>query len=265
MKYIDHHVHTRYSFDSEASIEEYLINGKRMGLQYIIFTDHQDFGTNEKNFVPLIDYGEYIHTMEKLEKEYQLPINIGVEIGYEKDHKGEIRSFLNKYPIDFVIASIHYGDGGDFYEGSFFNGMNRRESYGRYFELVLEMVENFHDYDVVGHLDYITRYGPFKNRYYEYQEYKDIIDRILKAIIKNNKGIEVNTSGLREKEGRLYPKVELLERYKELGGRVITIGSDAHSSEGYYAGLKEAKGLLKSLGYNKIYYFENRIGITIDI
>jgi len=265
LKYIDHHVHTRYSFDSEASIEEYLINGKKMDLEYIIFTDHQDFGTNEKNYVPLIDYDEYIHTMKKLEKRYQLPIKIGVEIGYEKEHKGEISNFLNKYPIDFVIASIHYGDGGDFYEGSFFKEKNRKESYRRYFELILEMVENFQDYDVVGHLDFITRYGPFKERYYEYVEYKELIDIILKTIIKNNKGVELNTSGLRQGEKRIYPKIEVLKRYKELGGSVITIGSDAHFNQDYCAGYKEAKSLLKSLGYNKIYYFENRIGKAIDI
>lgn len=260
MKYPDHHVHTRYSPDSEAPVEGYLLRAKERGLDRIFFTDHCDFGTTDPKFAKLIDYDEYFQIMEPLQEKYQLAIKIGVEVGYEREHKREINSFLKSHPFEFVIASIHYGAGGDFYEGSFFQGRSQREAYMSYFEILLEMVENFHNYDVVGHLDYIIRYGPFEKKDYAYRDYREIIDRILKAVIENGKGIEVNTSGLRQKAATVYPKAELLKRYRELGGKIITIGSDAHYNEHYYAGVEESMAILGSLGYDQICCFEKRKG-----
>lgn len=265
LNYPDHHVHTSYSPDSEASIEGYLVRAKEMGLDHIIFTDHCDFGTTDHDFMKPINYDLYFRLMESLQQRYQIPIKVGIEVGYEKNCKSEIESLLNSYPFEFVITSIHYGEGGDFNEGSFFQGKSQKEAYMSYFKILLEMVENFNNYDVVGHLDYIVRYGPFKNRGYAYREFREIIDQILQTIIVQGKGIEVNSSGLREEAQNTYPKSEVLKRYLELGGKVITLGSDAHFNEYYYAGLKESMVLLKSLGYDRIYCFENRTAKAIAI
>lgn len=258
MIYTDHHVHTNYSPDSDADIRAYLTQAKALGLKYVMFTDHMDMGAADEFFEKPIDYKEYFKTMKSLQEEYNFPIQIGVEIGYEKNHKNEIDEFLGKYPFDFVIASIHYGDNEDFYLGDFFNGKTQKESYLRYFEIVLEMVEHFSNFEVVGHLDYITRYGPFDLKYYEYEAFKEIIDAILKAIIKKNKGIEVNTSGLRGPLNTIFPKKEVLKRYKELGGKIITIGSDSHYNKDYYAGIIEEMNHLKSLGFSEISSFTKR-------
>lgn len=258
MKYTDHHVHTRYSPDSDASIEKYLIRAKELKLENVIFTDHIDMGAIELEFQNHIDYDEYFKTMEKFEKKYEIPIKIGVEIGYEKDYKEEIDELLNKYDFDFVIASVHYGNGKDFYLGDFFNGKSQYRSYLDYFELILEMVENFNNFDVLGHLDHIVRYGPFQDKAYKYSEYKQVIDAILKILIKNGKGIELNTSGLSSELKTTYPKQEVLRRYRELGGKIITIGSDAHYNKDYYAGVSEGKKLLKSLGFTKVSSFTKR-------
>ena len=265
MIYTDHHVHSYYSPDSKADIKEYIIKAKEMGLDYIMFTDHTDFGTTDKDFMKLIDYDEYFNRMNGLQEEFNIPIKIGVEIGYEKNYKNEINDFLNKYPFDFVIFSIHYGDDKDFYRGDFFHGKTQEQSYHRYFEILLEMVENFSNFDVVGHLDYITRYGPFDNKYYEYERFKEIIDAILKVIINKDKGIELNTSGMRKSSNTFFPKKEVLKRYKDLGGKIITIGSDAHFNEHYSAGIVDGINLLKSIGYDQISYFENRMKKVMTI
>lgn len=258
MRYTDHHVHTDYSPDSDADIRKYLLRAKELGLEYIIFTDHVDIGGSEVEFQKLIDYDEYFKAMKSFEQEYKIPIKIGVEIGYEKNHKDEINEFLDKYPFEFVIASIHFGDGKDFYLGDFFEGKSQEQSYLRYFEIVLDMVENFSNFDVLGHLDFIVRYGPFENKTYDYKDYKEIIDAILKAIIKNGKGIEMNTSGLRGELKTTFPKERVLKRYKELGGKIITLGSDAHFNEDYYSGIIEGIELLKSLGFTGISSFKER-------
>lgn len=249
MKYTDHHVHTKFSPDSNADIIQYITKAKELELEYILFTDHIDFGTIDTTFFDSIDFDEYFKVMKDLESRYGLPIKIGVEIGYEKDCKNEIDKFLSKYKFDFVIASIHYGSGLDFYTGEFYEGKTKEEAYLDYFKLVLEMVENFTNYDVVGHLDYIIRYGPYRDKHYNYDDYKEILDKILKAIIRNNRGIEVNTSGLRQGENVTFPKDKVLLRYKELGGKIITVGSDAHFNDEYQADFKEVINKLEDMGF----------------
>lgn len=258
MIYTDHHVHTNYSPDSDADIKTYLLKAKELGLEYVMFTDHIDMGATEVIFQKHIDYQEYFNTMKQFEQEYEIFIKVGVEIGYEKNYKDKIDALLDKYPFDFVIASIHYGEGKDFYLGDFFEGRSQQESYLRYFEIVLEMVEHFSNFEVVGHLDHIVRYGPFDSKFYDYEKYKEIIDAILKALIKNGKGIELNTSGLRGSLNTLFPKEEVLKRYKELGGKIITLGSDAHFNEDYYAGILDEIRNLKPLGFSQLSSFTKR-------
>jgi histidinol-phosphatase (PHP family) len=258
MKYTDHHVHTSYSPDSEADIREYIVGAKKLGLDFVMFTDHVDFGTTDEMFMEHIDYGKYFGRMKLFQEECGFPVQVGVEIGYEKENKTEIEEFLASYPFDFVIGSIHYGDGKDFYLGDFFTGKDQNQAYQRYFEILHEMVENFDGFDVVGHLDYIIRYGPFDKRDYRYHDFSHIIDSILQRIIDKGKGIELNTSGHRGPLGTAFPKREVLERYRDLGGRTITIGSDAHFNQDYCSGIPEAMEHLKSLGFETVSSFRGR-------
>lgn len=252
MIYTDYHVHTKYSPDSNAKIIDYIKIGKELGLEYLIFTDHVDFGSNDPDFSGIIDYDEYKKVMKALEDKYEIPIKIGVEIGYERNYKDEIKEFLDKYKFDFIISSIHNGNDLDFYAGDFFTGKSKYDAYLEYFNLLLEMVENFTNYDVVGHLDFIIRYGPYEDKDYKYSDYKDIIDKILKAIIRNKRGIEVNTSGLRGGLNTTFPKNEVILRYKELGGQIITVGSDSHFTKDYRADFNQVISNLKSMGFDNI-------------
>ena len=119
-------------------------------------------------------------------------------------------------------------------------------------------IENFDNFDVVGHLDFIVRYGDFENKTIRYEDYKNILDEILSMIIKKGKGIELNTSGLRYKLSSMHPSREILTRYFELGGRIITIGSDAHKLTDLYADFDKAIVELKEIGFSEITTFKNR-------
>lgn len=254
LNYLDHHVHTEFSPDSEATMREYL----EQGMKKIMFTDHVDIGSPDSMFVEVIDYDEYFKIIKKLQKEYDVEILVGVEMGYQKEYRNEIEAFVKRYPFDFVIASIHFGDGMDFYSGEFFKGKTQREAYERYFEIVEDMVENFESFDVVGHMDYITRYGGFNRKYYEYLEYKVIIEKILKKIIKKGKGIEINTSGMRNELKVFHPKKEIVERFWGLGGKIITLGSDAHIVSDFSFYFEESVQMLRDSGVEYITEFEKR-------
>ncbi len=252
--YTDHHVHTEFSPDSVSSLVGYLEKGHRK----LMLTDHIDIGSPDPMFEELIDYDEYFDYVHQLEKKYDAKIKIGVEMGYQPDFLEEVEAFVKKYPFDFVIGSIHFGDGLDFYNGDFFRGKTQQEAYLRYFEVVLDMVKHFDDFDVVGHLDYITRYGDYENKWYDYNEYQTIIDEILTILIEKGKGIEINTSGMRKGLNTFHPKREILMRYKQLGGEIITLGSDAHDENDYASYFLEASLLLKECGFNEIVMFEKR-------
>ena len=133
------------------------------------------------------------------------------------------------------------------------------DSYRAYFEEMLSYVRNYKDYDVYGHLDYIARYAPADaDRPFSYFDYSDLIDEILKAIISNHKGIECNTSGLRKPLNATNPSVDILKRYKELGGEIITVGSDAHFAEHVAADFDKAADILKACGFRYYNTFVHR-------
>lgn len=259
-KIIDHHMHTNYSPDADpkTTMELYIKSAKEKGIDGVMVTDHVDFDYPTPIFDEKIDYEVYKKEIEYLSKKENFKIYLGVEVGYQPHLKQKISNLLNSFPFDFVICSIHVGDGLDFYNGDFFRGKTQKEAYLRYFEIVLNAVKSYDDYDVFGHIDYIIRYGGFKDRSYQFKDYAHIIDEILRTIISKGKGIEINTSGLRYGLGVLHPGIDLLKRYKELGGKIITFGSDAHKIKDYYAGFEEAKEMLLEAGFEYITIFQNR-------
>lgn len=257
--YADYHVHTSFSGDCNAPMEKMIKKAIRLGLKEIAFTDHVDFDYPDPSF-EAIDYDVYIEEFSRLKKQYQGRINLvlGVEVGYQPHVRDNIEKVLRHYPFDFVICSTHMADRLDFYTGDFFKAKRQDEAYRRYFENVLEAVQQFNNYDVYGHLDFIVRYGDFPEKTLCYADYKDIIDEILKKIIANGSGIEINTSGYRYKLNQLHPQAAIVKRYFELGGEIITIGSDAHQTEDLCSHFTTAYQLLKELNITHIATFKNR-------
>ncbi|MCR5784683.1 MAG: histidinol-phosphatase HisJ family protein [Eubacterium sp.] len=258
----DMHMHSSFSGDSEAEQEDMIKAAINQGLDGLCFTDHHDIDYPKEPDEPdfLIDFEKYFPAVRALREKYAGRINIlcGIELGLQKQVAMENEAVVKENDFDFVIGSIHAVDGMDPYYGEYFKGRSEKESVRRYFEATLENVKEFSEYDVLGHLDYMVRYMPGGAGEYNPNEYMEVIDEIFKIIIPKGKGIEINTSGFKAGLGFTNPHEDILKRYKELGGEIITTGADAHVPE--YVGYKfsEAKSILAKAGFKRYCVFEKR-------
>lgn len=256
----DTHMHTHFSGDSQAAPSEMADTAIQLGLGGICITDHLDYDYPEEPDLFLPDLPAYYNSIRKLQEEYQntLPIRFGIEIGLQPHVVKKNQQVTKSYPFDFVIGSSHCVHGIDVYYPSFYEGRTEDQAYQEYFEAVLANIDSGADFDVYGHLDYIVRYGPNKNRFYSYEKYKDIIDEILRRLIAKGKGIELNTAGFKYGLGHPNPTEEILQRYRKLGGEILTLGADAHKPEHVAYDFRKVPQILKNAGFKYYTVFKKR-------
>lgn len=261
----DYHIHTHNSGDSTAPMGDMIESALEKGLSEICFTEHMDMDFPVSEGVPVgtfeLNTQKYLEEVLKYKEEYQNKINIkfGVELGLQPHLSSRIAEYVKEFPFDFVIGSIHLVDGQDPYYPVFWQGRTESEVIRRYFDYTLECINSIRDFDVLGHLDYIVRYTPTKGQGYCYDKYSDIIDEILKALISSGKGLDFNTQSLFRGGKNPNPNTDILGRYKELGGQIITFGSDAHTPEALAGCFEYAKELAVGCGFTEYYTFGKRI------
>ena len=257
----DFHMHSSFSGDSQAPMEDMIQSAIKKGLTDICFTEHidKDFPTDHHMDFS-VDVPAYLESYTALSQKYreQIHIYFGIEMGLQPHLKDFYTDFIQKYPFDYCIGSSHLVDGMDPYYPDFFEGREESAAYERYFVTILENLDAFSAMDSYGHLDYIVRYGPNQNRDYSYQKYADIIDEILKKLIHKGVALECNTAGFRYGLGHPNPCEEILIRYRELGGELLTLGSDGHSPEHIAFAYETIGDLLRSCGYTHYTIFEKR-------
>ena len=233
----DFHTHSRVSFDGHHTGLEMALAAKQAGLKEICFTDHLDYDPLEKMGVLAFDTEAYNAEYDDLEVP-GLIIRRGMEFGMTVDNRAQFQADLRRRPFDFVLGSVHFVDDLDVYFEEFWSGKSVFQAERRYLEATLECVNLHTDYDVLAHLTYIakTRCHPAP-RPVPFGEHRELIDEILRTVAKKGKGLEMNTSGV-DRCGDFLPGADYLRRFKELGGQIVTIGSDAHTSDrvGQYSG-----------------------------
>lgn len=262
----DMHMHTWFSTDSEACPCDMADEAVRKGLKTICFTDHFDKDDLEWGEEGIFDVDAYFVEMQKLQEEYagKLNIRIGIELGLRRYLKDYYEELTKKYPFDFVIGSVHNvpykkdAEGNILYTDpaaeKLFTDRTDKEAYRLMMETTLENVRTSDCFQTLGHLDYVVRYGKSREKEYSYTDYADIIDEILKLLIEKEKGLEVNSAGLKYGLPFAHPHPDVLKRYRELGGEIITIGADAHKPEHIAYDFAKAEEILKSCGFK--YYTE---------
>ena len=273
----DYHVHTEYSDDSVYPMENVVTDAIALGLNEICFTDHVDYGVKDDwgsgqairyhGGWPLtnVHYPKYAEEIKKMQSLYgdKIAIRMGLEFGVQTHTIPEFRALFSKYPFDFIILSIHQVENLEFWTQDFQQGKTQQEYNERYYEEMLAVVQQYKEYSVLGHVDLITRYD--KNGVYPFKNVKPLIEKILRTAISDGKGIEFNTSYHRYGLSDTTPSTDILKLYRELGGKIITIGSDSHKPEHLGAYIKEAKELLKGLGYTQFCTYKNMSPIFHDL
>lgn len=256
----DTHMHSQYSGDSETPQDAMIQAAIQKNLDGICFTDHLDIDYPDDPDLFLLDLPNYTASVNALASQYEgrFPIRLGIELGLQPHLAALHADILEQYPFDFVIGSSHVVHGFDPYYPKFYEGRSEEECYREYFESILENIQAFDGFDVYGHIDYVVRYGPNRNEQYSYQKYSDVIDAILSLLIKKGKGIEINTGGFKYGLGHPNPTEEIIARYHELGGEIITIGADAHKPEHVAFDFKKVPDILKSAGFQYFTVFKDR-------
>lgn len=261
----DYHLHTHNSGDSTAPMEDMIKKGISLGLTTMCFTEHMDmdyvYGKPEEAGMFELNTDSYLYELATLKEKYenQIQILFGVELGIQPHLQKELNRYSRSYPFDFIIASSHICHGRDPYYPSFYEGRSDEEAYREYFSSILENLDVFSNFDVYGHLDYVVRYGASRDKDYCYEKYQDIFDKILIRLLEMERGIELNTAGLRKGMKDVHPCTGVLKRYKQLGGEIITIGSDAHNPSAIAGDFDRAADVLRECGFSYYTTFENRI------
>ena len=262
MIYTDSHTHTSFSMDAKENFgsdpESMIKAAIAKGLKTIAITDHQDW--NDPYFDDLFKPEEYFKELGRLRDKYirDIDVRLGVEIGLQEDLAPGLRCFTEASPYDIVIGSVHIVNGKDPYTGDFYEGKSAREAYAEAFQYTLDNLRTEADFDILGHIDYVVRYGNYSEDSYSYELFRDEIDAVLRAVIETGRGIELNTSGLKYGLGHPHPREEIIKRYKELGGEIITVGSDAHAPEHIAYDFDKAEEILRWAGFAYYADFKDR-------
>ena len=237
--YFDSHVHTEFSADSEMKAVDALREAAKQGLG-LVFTEHLDYdypsaGTEEFIFDPEAYWAKY----EPLRADGTL--SLGVEMGMMASAREKNAAFVRRVPFDFVLASIHFLDVKDLYYPETFEGREKCEMYHEYFTVMRDEIYAHPFINALAHIDYISRNAPFDNPEISYGDFSDDIDAVLRALVETETTIEINTRRLCAPRG-IKELAPVCRRYRQLGGRYVTIGSDAHVPEGVgrcYDGARE--------------------------
>lgn len=262
MYYPDHHVHCSFSPDSQTPPEAQIQRAIELGMPAICFTDHMDYDYPEEANISFDLKPEiYLPAMSRLKEQYadRIDVRAGVEIGLDLACPDKIISYIQSADWDFVIGSIHLAGGRkDPYLPSYFEGRSSAEAYRAYFEDTLKCLQAFPPiYDIFGHLDYVFRCGD-RSITNAWKEWPDLIDEILRQIIDQGLGLDVNTGGMKNGLPMQHPHDDVLRRYRELGGELITMGSDAHKTIHLGDHFPEVGEKLKAMGFQYAAAYKGR-------
>lgn len=247
----DTHMHTKFSTDSKMKIDEAIAKGQELDLG-IVITEHMDLGYPESDAFQF-NVDEYLSTYHAFRSDSVL---LGIEIGMRTDCLEANRSLAERRGLDYVIGSIHVIDDIDIYHESFYRSHTKQEVYNRYFDAMLECMKCYDFIDSLGHIDYIARYARFSDPDIYYDEFAEQIDAVLQITAKQGKALEINTRRLIDSRA-VDILLPIYKRFAELGGRLATIGSDAHKPQDIGKGLAAAMDIAAVCGL-KVVYFKDR-------
>lgn len=259
--YCDYHVHTDYSDDSVYLMEDIVKDAIAKGIKEICFTDHVDYGikidwdepgkVQWRHGEPManVDYPKYFKKIAEMKEKYgdQITIKEGMEFGMQTHTIPQFKTLFDKYHFDFIILSCHQVEDKEFWTQDFQAGRTQDEYQQRYYQEIYEVISEYKDYCVLGHLDLLKRYDQAGD--YPFEKIEPMVTKILKQVIADGKGIEINTSSHAYGLSDLMPSRQILKLYHDLGGTIVTIGSDTHKAATLGAFIEETKEEMRKIGF----------------
>lgn len=263
----DFHLHSHFSTDSTASMQSMADKARSIGLKGICFTDHYDLEYQSTGIKFEFSYDEYLRELNSLKASLSegLEIYSGMELGMQPHLSGENEALLKGKSFDFIIGSIHCVDKKDTYDRSFLEGITEDEGIRNYFDDMLKCIKNFKNFDILGHMDGVRRYLYNKDESFSLDVHEELVRSVLSELVNSNKGIEVNTAGLRCGLSTFHPLPDILKLYRMLGGEIVTLGSDSHSPEYLGYEIKNSLAVLSDLGFRYYTIYKDRKPIFIKI
>ncbi|MCL2492625.1 MAG: histidinol-phosphatase HisJ family protein [Clostridiales bacterium] len=256
----DYHIHTNFSDDAESPIKAVLDTAVEMELSGVALTDHLDPYYQDDEYPWELNVPAYERALTEAQARYagRIAVAKGIELGLiEGDGLRVCDKAVSDFPFDFVIASVHHTERAPIHTARFLDGRTAEEAATEYYEALLACIKTYRNYDVLGHLNVIDRYT---DGYAPESATIPYTEEILKTAVEYGKGLEINTSAFRfGMAGRGTPTSALLTRFKELGGEIVTIGSDAHAAKYVGAFIKEGEEILLAHGFHYFTTFMDRV------
>ena len=249
----DSHMHTKFSADSEMLAADALTKAASLNMG-VVFTEHFDYGVELDGKPFTFDAAAYMNEYKNLRGKN---LRLGVEVGLRKSARAFNAEFIGRADFDLVIGSIHLVDGYDIYYPDFYVGKDKATAYKKYFQQMTAEA-SVADYDVLGHIDYICRAAPYDNPEIDYPTFAAQIDEVLRIITERGKVLELNTRRF-DKVRAIEDLVPVYKKYRELGGRFVTIGSDAHRVAAVGNYFNRALDFVKELGLEPVTFCQRKL------
>lgn len=259
--YYDQHMHSSFSEDSQEDLENYCKLAIEKGIDYICTCEHFDYMTVCDGYTWLADYDKLIDYHKKLKDNYpNLNFLLGIEVGYKKSAYEDTLKLFNKYPFDIIQLSIHDNCRYDYYyKEAFIEDIDA--SMNEYCDLMVEGLNTLPEYDVLSHIDYGFKTVKMFDGASEISKWEKRIIEVMKILIAKDKAFEVNTKVqevISKIDGDNHHIDYLLNLYKSLGGKKITLSSDAHTKERYLSSFDKYMKIIKDHGFYELSFFIKR-------
>jgi len=252
---LDAHLHTDLSPDSMVPLELYAAQAFERGIPEIAITDHLDFMPGAPAY-EYADYGKREMIVRDAAERWagKVTIRFGVELTYESRYEDEIREHLHNHAYDYVLGTVHAISDGPYDRSriaGFVAGKTLPEVVAPYFDEVAGAIGS-RLFDTIGHLDMCKRWLVPWFKAPDFAAIPEVYEPLLVALVESGMALEVNASGLRHATGETYPGAWVVRRFRELGGRRVTTGSDSHLPKTFAFGLEEACEIVAAAGFDRL-------------
>jgi histidinol-phosphatase (PHP family) len=266
---LDAHLHTDLSPDSDVPIDEFARQAVERSIAEIAITDHVDFepGTPAYAFTTFGERERVVREAAARWADRGVAIRFGVEITWDRRWADDIRDHLARHPYDFTIGSVHVYRASPYAAGHvarWVEGRSLAEVVAPYFDEV-EAAARSGLFDALGHLDFVKRYLVPHVRPSALAAAPELYEPILAALVETGTGLEVNTSGLRQAAGETYPAAAVVARFRDLGGRAVSVGSDAHRAEAFAWGLADGYAFAAAAGFDALTFRRGGAPVSIAL